>query len=1004
MPASNRRLPLPSTPWLVLALTLLVIAAIIGFDLLSMYRSIDARERERLVQQAETVGTNLSHRLQSTSNALDALRDDLPWLLTHRDGERLISQRMQAMVDSMTGVRTLFLVDVDGKVLASNRVEALGQNIGERPLYQIMRRGADPGVLYLSPPVASPLGGITMTVGKLSLDHDGKPGGYVVAAVDPEYFKILLGSVVHSPDTRSWLIHGDGGVLFTAPANESVLGRDLSQTADGPFARFMRSGEFSSIHAGIAPLSGENRLFAFRSISPLVTPADQILVSVVSRDREAIFAPWYRELAVRLALFALLALGGIFALLSHQRRQRAYGKLVEIRERERAEAETRVRESEGRLRRAAEAAQFGVFDIDLEGGRSFWSAETRSILGVHGDVPVHEAGTIPAFVHPDDVGRVASLLESLRDSAGDGQIDLECRAIRPDGSMRWVHIKGLRQHEAGGEGRLRDSGVVIDITERKQAEEELRAAKEAADAATRAKSAFLANMSHEIRTPLNAIVGNAELLRADSSDPMQKRKIDRICEASGHLLSIINDILDLSKIESGQLRLEHADFELAALVERVLHLFEEPARGKGLALTGDVAPDLRQLRLQGDALRLAQVLINLGSNAIKFTERGEVRLAVVGAVDGVEEGERVRLRFSVSDTGCGIAAPDQAGLFRPFTQVDASATRRHGGTGLGLAISQRLVGMMGGRIEVDSAPGSGSVFRFELLLARAVAPAGTPQPVAGSAPEFADRWILLAEDQPLNQEILRDMLVRLGCRVDVAGDGVEAVERARSVGFDLILMDVQMPRLDGLAATRVIRALPGYRDVPIIALTASVFAEDRQLCLDAGMNAHLGKPVTPDMLARILGQWLPGAGWLPAAALQAPALPTGADGELAVALRKLPGIELDADWLASAERIDAYRSRLQRFIDVDGDAMARCLACLDAGDGEGARRVAHSLKGIAGMLGVRRVAALAGEIELCLRQGAADFVLRHLASECQTELASLAQALAALPTRAAAAS
>ena len=1000
MPASHRRLPLPTTPWLVLALTLAVIAAIIGFDLLSMYRSIETQERERLAQQAEIVGTNLSHRLQSTSNALDALRDDLPWLLTHRDGEFLISRRMQAMVASMTGVRTLFLVDADGKVLASNRMQTLGQKVGERPLYPIMREGADPGVLYLSPPVASPLGGITMTVGKLVLDHDGKLGNYVVAAVDPEYFKILLASVVHSPDTRSWLIHGDGGVLFTAPATDGVVGRDLSQTPDGPFARFMRSGENSSIHAGIAPPGGEDRLLAFRSISPLVTPANQVLVAVVSRDLEAIFAPWYRELAVRLALFALLALGGIFALLSHQRRQRAYGKLVEIRERERSEAETRVRESEARLRRAAEAAQFGVFDIDLEGGRSFWSAETRAILGVPDDLPVREAGAVPAFVHPDDVGRVASLLEGLRDSAGDGQIDIEHRVTRPDGSVRWVHIKGLRQHDAGGEGALRDSGVLIDITERKQVEEELQAAKEAADAATRAKSAFLANMSHEIRTPLNAIVGNAELLRADSSDPTQKRKIDRICEASGHLLQIINDILDLSKIEAGCLMLEHADFELATLVERVLHLFEEPAREKGLALSVDLAPDLRQLCLQGDALRLAQVLINLCSNAIKFTERGEVRLAV----DGDEEGERVRLRFSVSDTGCGIVASDQAGLFTPFTQVDASATRRHGGTGLGLAISQRLVGMMGGRIEVDSAPGSGSVFRFELLLARAVAPAGTPQPVAGSAPEFADRWILLAEDQPLNQEILRDMLVRLGCRVDVAGDGVAAVERARSVGFDLILMDVQMPRLDGLAATRAIRALPGYRDVPIIALTASVFAEDRRLCLDAGMNAHLGKPVTPDMLARVLGEWLPGASWLPVSALQGPALPTAVDGDPAAALRKLPGIEIDADWLTSAERIDAYRSRLERFIDGDADAMARCLACLDAGDGEGARRVAHSLKGIAGMLGVRRVAALAGEIELCLRQGAADFVVRHLASECQAELASLAQALAALPTRAAAAS
>nr|WP_242508580.1 response regulator [Rhodocyclus purpureus] len=385
--------------------------------------------------------------------------------------------------------------------------------------------------------------------------------------------------------------------------------------------------------------------------------------------------------------------------------------------------------------------------------------------------------------------------------------------------------------------------------------QELAQALRAEESASRARSVFLSNISHEIRTPLSVVIGLAELLKKDITQPEPMRKLDQLCANAEHLLALINDTLDLSKIESGQLTLERTEFCLASVVEKVMNSFAERAREKGLQLSADVAASISELHLLGDPLRLSQVLINLVGNAVKFTERGSVRLDIRRVS---EEAGGVRLCFSVADSGCGISAADQAHIFERFLQLDASTTRRHGGSGLGLAISQHLVSMAGGSIRVDSQPGSGSTFSFELLLPRAAGnlPERTAAPARPLAATFAGKCILLAEDHPLSQEILVDMLRELGCIVDAVCDGVEAVERAQADRFDLILMDMQMPRMDGLAAARAIRALPVHHDTPIIALTANAFSEDRERCLAAGMNDHLGKPVKPATLAAALGQWL----------------------------------------------------------------------------------------------------------------------------------------------------
>ena len=507
----------------------------------------------------------------------------------------------------------------------------------------------------------------------------------------------------------------------------------------------------------------------------------------------------------------------------------------------------------------------------------------------------------------------------------------------------------------------------------------------AAQAENRAKSEFLANMSHEIRTPLNVIIGLGHLLRRDLDDPLQQERLDQLCASAEHLLAIINDVLDLSKIEAQRLTLDHCDFRLDAVVDKVVRMIEGSAHEKGLTLTTDIAPHLRTLRLHGDPLRLAQVLINLCGNAVKFTDHGAVRLGI-GCL--AEDAASVALRFTVEDTGIGIAPADQARLFQPFTQVDNSFTREHGGTGLGLAISQRLVVLMGGTIWVDSNPGTGSVFSFELALPRAIASV-TEVAAAALATDFGGRRVLFAEDHPLSQDILFEMLVDLGCEVDVASDGAEAVACAQARSYDIILMDMQMPKMDGRAAARAIRVLPGHRETPIIGLTANAFAEDRQRCLDAGMNGHIAKPVTPATLAACLGQWLPD--------LAVPADETPlCDNELSRALAEIPGLDIGQAMRRSSEKLADYCALLDRFVKDHGQDMVRLREHLAAGGHDAARVVAHKLIGIAGLIGVRRVASLANEIEQRLRAGADEIGIMSLAAECEAELASLVEATRAL--------
>ncbi len=385
----------------------------------------------------------------------------------------------------------------------------------------------------------------------------------------------------------------------------------------------------------------------------------------------------------------------------------------------------------------------------------------------------------------------------------------------------------------------------------------LQEARDAAEAASRSKSEFLANMSHEMRTPLNAVLGMAHLLERDAPDEQRRVQAGRITHAARHLLAIINDILDLSKIEAGKLEIAPVDFSPRDVAGGVLDLMQDSAAAKGLALAADL--DALPAALHGDGLRLGQILLNFVSNAVKFTECGSVTLR---ARPEPGEAGMQRFRFEVQDSGIGLSDEQQARLFQAFEQADASTTRKYGGTGLGLSIARRLTELMGGRIGVASQPGAGSTFWVELPfghVAAAQADAIPAEDAESRLRERAPRRILLVEDNDFNQEVARALLEEVGMVVDIAADGRQAVDRAGAQAYDAILMDLQMPVMGGIDATRLIRLLPGRAATPIIAMTANAFDSDRDACLAAGMNDHVAKPVDPAILFATLLRWLPPA-------------------------------------------------------------------------------------------------------------------------------------------------
>ncbi|NEX17341.1 MAG: hypothetical protein C1943_12090 [Halochromatium sp.] len=697
------------------------------------------------------------------------------------------------------------------------------------------------------------------------------------------------------------------------------------------------------------------------------------------------------------------------------------------------QAEHELRSARAALERTAfevtENIPVGTYTMVLPPGAalahfSFMSERFLALCGLDRETAAADPLKAFACVHPDDYERwVQTNAEAF---ANKQPFTGETRVI-VDGQERWIRAESRPRERADGSTVW--EGVLIDITERKQYEAQLTQAQADAEAANQAKSAFLANMSHEIRTPMTSIIGLAQLLLRAELERAQRDLVEKIERSAQSLLGILNDILDVSKIEAGKLTVDQTPFDARQIVSEVLQLLVLSTEEKQIKLHVDIDPALAP-RYLGDPLRLKQVLTNLLGNAIKFTHQGSVHLSLRPGTHG-------QLCFAIRDTGIGISVEQRQRLFEPFAQADTSRTRQYGGTGLGLAVSKQLIELMGGQISLESTPGQGSCFRFEI--AAEALPAADP--TAETAPGFASEAgseppdsasaqppsalvghrLLLAEDTPINQQIVCGLLADTGLLIEVVDNGQQALERFQAMARspsqrpDLILMDIQMPVLDGYEAARQIRALDA--EIPIIALTAHAYPDDIEKARAAGMNAHLSKPIDIRQLKALLGRFLlqeprhevaiadlgsnaqvesnlrSAQSRQAAASATEPSTTAFADADQrSSTFPDIPGIDRERACLMMDQDPARFLGFLNRFCEDFADAAAQIRQALTAGDPNAAAQQLHQLHGIAGQLGARALAQSAAELEHSIHHS--EQVLDALLANFATQLQNLISASA----------
>ena len=814
--------------------------------------------RERAVAEVRDSTRNLAvilehdlvSKVRNIDHALLSIVDALAYLEAHKSLTNAAVERvLETHRQHIPEVDAIRLSDRAGRVLWGTDVsKSKSVSWADRPDF-IEHKALTGNRLIVGQPRLSPISGIwVITLTRPYVKQDGSFGGMVRTAIPVTHFREMLAKLDLGPHGSAVIRHENHALVTRYPQIEGPAGAPGRTNVSEEFRKLVASGLQSSHFHTLNTPDGMERSYAFRRLEGLP------LILTVGMAPEDYLQAWQVETrnTILLLLSFFVSTLVLVWLIRH------YWLAQD--------------EQEKFLRSLIEAIPIPVYFKNTDGCYAGCNQAFEQMLDKSRDEILGKS--VFDLAPPELAGRYHAIDLELFEKQGTQ--NYESQIPRKDGPDRNAIF-----HKAsfvGSNGKVAGLiGAITDITEQRQYEEkleqhrnelekqvelrtaELSQAKEAAESASLAKSTFLANMSHELRTPMNAIMGMTNIALRTSNDHKLQDQLGKIDQASKHLLNVINDILDISKIEANRLVIEYCDFRLGSVIEGVLTMMAQRASDKGLKLLIDLPPGLGNQVLKGDPLRLEQILLNLLGNALKFTSQGSIKL-VAKPIEDAED--FIFLRFDVVDTGMGIAAEVQSRLFSAFEQADNSMTRKYGGTGLGLAISKRLVEMMGGEIGLESALGQGSTFWFSIRLLKN--PTAALSSISADKEgadvrlqrEFSGAKILLAEDEPINQEVSLSLLEDAGLSVDVAEDGKIAVELAQRKRYDLILMDMQMPNLNGVDATRRIRANSLNRETPILAMTANAFEEDRQACLAAGMDDHIGKPVNPETLFKSVLVWL----------------------------------------------------------------------------------------------------------------------------------------------------
>lgn len=979
MPDQRHVAPRRSLLWLVYGLVAVLLGALIVTERSQTRSTIERQELARLQTLARVIDVNLAIHLEANDKLLIAVRDRLAQVDPARRAAAVAAE-MRFFVESTPGVRSLSVLDADGTVIASSRPEVVGLNFAERTYYKAAQATRDPRMTIVGGPLQTALNAFTVPMARPVFDAGGHFSGAVVLFLDPEFFKNMLSAVLYADDLRCLLIYEDGRVFQSVGDTRIAPGANVS-TAGSLFSQHKAGGQRETLLNSRSTATGDQRFGALRTVLSDALPSDTHLVISFTRNVESAFAPWKRD-TLLIATVALVLLQASGALLAWYDRQRAlnWRREDELRQ-EREAAELARQQAALEIADLYEHAPCGYHSLDAQGRFLRINQTELDWLGLRREDVIGKM-TFQSLLNPEDAELFRKNFDQFKQA---GRIhDLEFRLRHADGQAFWVMASATAIYDADG-NYLASRSTVSDISERKRIEADLAQQTREAIQANQAKSTFLSTMSHEIRTPLNAIVGTAYLLRLSPLDAAQRGDLDTIQIASQNLLALINDILDLSRIEAGDLAIASCPFSLTDVLDELRAMFAASAASKGLRLDIAALPGGLPADIEADGNRLRQILINLLNNAIKFTPAGQVDLRIT-AHDREAQSNLLMLRFTVTDTGIGIAPETLARLFQPFTQADASTSRQFGGSGLGLSIVKRQATLMGGAVGADSQPGVGSTFWVELPFG--IASAGRPLArkdreqgrsfAAGGA--LAGARVLVVDDSPINLNVIQRILASEGALATGCTSGAQVLARLQEapLDYDAVLMDLQMPGMDGCETTVRIREELKLLALPVIALTASATTTERQRALAAGMNDFLTKPVEPERLVDVLHQHVarfhnPA---LPRRAAQDPLRAPGAGDSAPEAWPEIPGVDAqEASRLLDGD-VAFFRALLQQFVDENAGVVAEIQAMLDAGDGLHAARRVHKLRGQAGNIGAKRLQEAAGALEEALNAGAADIAAR----------------------------